>query len=74
MNLEYPSKENLKLLLHELADHLGVVNRKIMDPDDYDIDKYDDLKLMYDMITQKTNLSAAEKQAFIEELRSVRKS
>lgn len=73
MNLDYPSQENLTYLLEALADHLGVVNRKIMDPGDYDVDKYDDLKLMYDLIIQKGQLSAAEKQAFIEELRSVRK-
>ncbi|GAB3067523.1 DUF1128 domain-containing protein [Virgibacillus ainsalahensis] len=74
MNLDYPSQENMKIILNELADRLNVVNRTILDPDDYNIDKYDDLKLMYDMILQKGNLSAAETQAFIEELRTVRKS
>ncbi|PAV29971.1 hypothetical protein CIL05_08825 [Virgibacillus profundi] len=74
MNLEYPSQENLEIILNELADRLDVVNRTIMDPEDYDLDKYDDLKFMYDMITQKGRLSASETQAFIEELRAVRKA
>ncbi|MFD1038017.1 DUF1128 domain-containing protein [Virgibacillus byunsanensis] len=74
MNLENPTQENLKFLLDELADRLKVVNRTIMDPEDYDIDKYDDIKFMYDMIVQKGHLSASEAQAFIDELRSVRKS
>ncbi|WP_100010989.1 DUF1128 family protein [Lentibacillus sediminis] len=73
MNLEYPSEENLAFILNELADRLNVVNRSLLDPEDYDIDKYDDIKLMYDLILQKGSLSAAETQAFIEELREVRK-
>ncbi|MBP1968132.1 uncharacterized protein YfkK (UPF0435 family) [Virgibacillus natechei] len=73
MTLENPTQENLKILLDEIADQVGVANRALMDPEDYDLDKYDELKLMYDMIMQKGQLSAAETQAFIEELRSVRK-
>jgi uncharacterized protein YfkK (UPF0435 family) len=63
----------MKIILEELADRLGVVNRTLMDPEDYDLGKYDELKLMYDMIINKGSLSASETQAFIEELRSVRK-
>ncbi|MEN1966906.1 DUF1128 family protein [Lentibacillus sp. N15] len=73
MGLENPSAENLKIILDDLAETLGVVNRSIMDPEDYDLDKYDDLKFMYDMIKQKGKLSASETRAFIDELRSVRK-
>ncbi|MGY0691525.1 DUF1128 domain-containing protein [Virgibacillus sp. FSP13] len=73
MGLENPSTENLKIILDELAEMLGVVNRSIMDPEDYDLNKYEDLKFMYDMVKQKGQLSASETQAFIDELRSVRK-
>ncbi|WP_106497653.1 DUF1128 domain-containing protein [Lentibacillus sp. Marseille-P4043] len=73
MGLENPSTENLKVILEEFADILGVVNRSIMDPEDYDLNKYEDLKFMYDMVKQKGQLSASETQAFIDELRSVRK-
>ncbi|CDQ40146.1 MULTISPECIES: DUF1128 domain-containing protein [Virgibacillus] len=73
MNLEQPTEENLKILLDGIAERLDVVNRTIMDPKDYDLNKYNELKLMYDMINQKGHLSAQETQAFIEELRAVRK-
>ncbi|GAA0435562.1 MAG: DUF1128 domain-containing protein [Bacillota bacterium] len=73
MSLEKPSAENLKILLDEIAEQLDVVNRTIMDPEDYDLNKYEEIKFMYDMIKQKGRLSAQETQAFIEELRSVRK-
>ncbi|MUV39995.1 UPF0435 protein [Lentibacillus sp. JNUCC-1] len=73
MNLEQPTEENLKYILEDLTERLGVVNRSLMDHEDYDLDKYDELKMMYDMIKQKGQLSAPETQAFISELRSVRK-
>ncbi|WP_404452577.1 DUF1128 domain-containing protein [Virgibacillus necropolis] len=74
MNLEQPSEENLKNMLDELADRLKVANRSLLDPEDYDLEKYDDIKFMYDMVVQKGHLSASETQAFIDELRSVRKA
>jgi len=73
MNLDNPSYENLGYILDVLADKLSVANRSLLDPEDYNIGKYDDLKLMYDMVINKGTLSAGETQAFIDELRSVRK-
>ncbi|WP_430785989.1 DUF1128 domain-containing protein [Virgibacillus flavescens] len=74
MNLEQPTEENLKLLLDELGDRLKVANRSLLDHEDYDLEKYDDIKFMYDMVVQKGHLSASETQAFIDELRTVRKA
>lgn len=74
MNLNQPSEENLKILLNELADCLKVANRGLLDSDDYDLEKYDEIKFMYDMVVQKGYLSASETQAFIDELRTVRKT
>ncbi|WP_339227678.1 DUF1128 domain-containing protein [Oceanobacillus sp. FSL K6-2867] len=73
MSLEVKSVENMEILLEELADKLQVVNRSIMDPEDYDLEKYDDLKFMYDIVAKKGKLSASETQAFIEELSLIRK-
>lgn len=73
MNLENANEGNMKILLEGLAEQLNVVNRSIMDPEDYDLSKYEDLKFMYDMVVQKGQLSAPEKQAFIEELAAIRK-
>ncbi|WP_096269916.1 DUF1128 domain-containing protein [Paucisalibacillus globulus] len=74
MNLENPTKENLEIMLNDLAERLSVVNRAIMDAEDYDLSKYEEIKFLYDMIVKKGSLSVSETQAFIEELRSVRKS
>lgn len=74
MNLDNPSKENLSYIMNELAQHLMVANKALFDPEDYDIEKYEDLKRMYDMVLLKGKLSGSETQAFIAELRSVRKT
>ncbi|HLR80238.1 MAG TPA: DUF1128 domain-containing protein [Bacillota bacterium] len=73
MDLERPTLKNLKYILDDLAERLDVANRLIMDPDDYDLNKYEQLKDMYEFVLQKERLTPSETHAFIEELRSVRK-
>lgn len=73
MNLQNPSEENLKYMLEKMSAKLDVANQIVFNPDGYDIEKYDDLKFMYDVIMQKDNFSTSEIHAFIDELRSVRK-
>lgn len=74
MDLTKPSEENLKYILEQLLIKLNVVNRALLDPVDYDLNKYEDLKFMYDVVLQKGRLSAPETEAFISELRTTRKS
>ncbi|CQR47727.1 hypothetical protein BN1058_02054 [Paraliobacillus sp. PM-2] len=71
--LNEATKENLAYLLEEIAKKLQVVNQSIMDPEDYDLKKYDQLKLLYDVLQQKEQLSVSETQAFVQELATIRK-
>lgn len=73
MNLDQPNTENMKYILDTLSEELQIVNRSIMEVEDYNLDKYEDLKMMYEMVKSKGQLSAFEKQAFIQELSSIRK-
>lgn len=73
MQLEQPSTENMEYMLQALAEKLQVVNRSIMDVEDYNLEKYEDLKWMYDLVISKGRLSASETQAFISELAAIRK-
>ncbi|HLR60750.1 MAG TPA: DUF1128 domain-containing protein [Pseudogracilibacillus sp.] len=73
MDLNEPTQENLKYILNELAKKLDIANRVLVNDEDYDINRYDDLKYMYDVVVRKEQLSVNEKHAFIDELRSVRK-
>jgi|GEM_PF-721234 len=73
MSLTNATEENLQFILEQLAKKLDVANQIVFDPKGYDLDKYEELKHMYDFIMKKDHLSTAEIQAFIDELRSVRK-
>lgn len=73
MNLDQPNTKNMKYILDTLSEELQIVNRSIMEVEDYNLDKYEDLKMMYEMVKSKGQLSAFEKQAFIQELSSIRK-
>jgi uncharacterized protein YfkK (UPF0435 family) len=73
LNLEEKSEENLAHIIHEMGRMLQVVNDSIMDPKDYDLDNYEELKSLYDLLQQKGKLTVAETQAFIAELREYRK-
>lgn len=74
MNLDQPTQENLKYILEQLGDKLGVANRILLDEKDYDLNKYDDLKFLFDHVIKSGKLSPAETAAFIDELRTVRKA
>ncbi|HLR71076.1 MAG TPA: DUF1128 domain-containing protein [Pseudogracilibacillus sp.] len=74
MDLDTPTPENLKYLLEQLGKKLGVANRILLDEKDYDLNRYDDLKFLYDHVSKSGTLSPAEAHAFIDELRAVRKS
>lgn len=74
MDLDKPTEENLKYILEQLGDKLGVANRILLDVKDYDLNRYDDIKFLYEHVLKAGTLSPAETHAFIDELRAVRKS
>ena len=73
MDLDKPTEENLKYILDQLGDMLGVANRIMLDVKDYDLNRYDDIKFLYEHVLKAGTLSPAETHAFIDELRAVRK-
>lgn len=74
MNLENKSEENLSFMLTKIANKLEVANKSLFNIKDYDIDKYEDLKFMYEMVVKKDKLSPLEIQAFLDELKKARKT
>ncbi|MCP3031163.1 DUF1128 domain-containing protein [Halobacillus sp. A1] len=73
MSLQEPTRDNLSIIIGDMADRLQVVNRSIMDPEDYDLDKYSEIKSLHDIIQSKGQLSVSEIQAFVQELGAYRK-
>jgi|SRR5699024_4240314 len=73
MSLEQPTVDNLSFMLNEIGEKLKVANRGLLDPEDYDLNRYTDIKMMYDIVTEKGQLTASEANAFISELGAARK-
>lgn len=73
MSLDQATEENLSVMLNQLADKLKVANRGLFDAEDYDINKYSELKLLHEVVVTKGRLSALETQAFVNELATIRK-
>jgi len=63
----------MEFILGELTKQLDVANHGLFDPNDYDLNKYNDLKSLYDMVIKTGKLSPMETQAFISELKKIRK-
>jgi len=73
VDLHIASKENMEFILEELTKQLDVANHSLFDPDDYDLNKYNDLKSLFDMVSKTGKLSPMETEAFIAELKKIRK-
>ncbi|TGB04837.1 DUF1128 domain-containing protein [Halobacillus salinus] len=74
MSLEQATEENLAYIIKDMAEKLQVVNRSLMDPEDYDINHYEEIKSLHDIVEMKGQLSVSEIQAFVQELGQYRKS
>ncbi|MYL48726.1 DUF1128 family protein [Halobacillus litoralis] len=73
MSLQEANQENLEVIINDMAEKLQVVNRSLMDPEDYDLNKYEEIKSLHDIIEMKGQLSVSEIQAFVQELGQYRK-
>ncbi|GEN54175.1 MULTISPECIES: DUF1128 domain-containing protein [Halobacillus] len=73
MSLQEANQENLEVIINDMAEKLQVVNRSLMDPEDYDLNKYEEIKSLHDIIEMKGSLSVSEIQAFVQELGQYRK-
>ncbi len=73
MSMEIPSKENMALILDELKKKLTMANTSVMNPDTFDLDVYEDLLDLYQMVTRKERISISEMEAIVSELGNLRK-
>ena len=74
LNLDRKSEENLAFIVTEMGKKLQVVNAdSLMNPNDYQLDSYNELKSLYELLVSKNKLTVSETHAFIDELRKHRK-
>ncbi|RSL31393.1 DUF1128 domain-containing protein [Salibacterium salarium] len=73
MNLEEQTQENLNFMVEEIAKKLQVVNSSAIQPENFDLNQYDDIKDLYDMLDNKDKVSVSEMDAIISELGKLKK-
>lgn len=73
MSLETPSKENMVFILDELKKKLTMANTSVMNPEAFDLEVYEDLLDLYQLVTRKERISISEMEAIVSELGSMRK-
>lgn len=75
MDLDKPSKENIIYMIDAIKGHLKLVNAGLIDPDDYELDQYEEIKDLYTMVERKKgNLTMMELDGILAELGDLRKS
>jgi uncharacterized protein YfkK (UPF0435 family) len=72
-DLQEATQENLAILVEGIKAKLNMANTAVMRAEDFDLENYDDLLFLYNMVQKKSNFSINEMTAIVEELGSMRK-
>jgi uncharacterized protein YfkK (UPF0435 family) len=73
MDLNNENYENLSFMIEGLKKKLQLVNSGLIQPDDYELNKYDDVKELYDMVMKMPSFSIRDMEGIVEELASLKK-
>jgi uncharacterized protein YfkK (UPF0435 family) len=73
MDLNNENYENLAFMIEGLKKKLQLVNSGLIQPDDYELNKYDDVKELYDMVMKMPSFSIRDMEGIVEELASLKK-
>ncbi|MCM3732199.1 DUF1128 domain-containing protein [Fictibacillus nanhaiensis] len=73
MDLNNENYENLAFMIEGLKKKLQLVNSGLIQPEDYELNKYDDIKELYDMVMKMPSFSIRDMEGIVEELASLKK-
>lgn len=73
MNLDEANDDNLAFIIHDLGKRLNIVNRSLLDPDDFRLDDYEEVRDIYEMVVKRSNLSSMDIEGILSELGELRK-
>jgi uncharacterized protein YfkK (UPF0435 family) len=68
MDLSNENFENLSYMIENLKKKLQIVNSGIIQPEDYELNKYEDIKELYDMVMKMPSFSIRDMESIVEEL------
>ena len=73
VDLHLKSPENIDYMIEQITTKLKMVNVGALNPSHFNLDKYEDIRDIYEMVMKKNTFSPNEMQAIVEELGTLRK-
>lgn len=74
MDLSIKSQENVVYMVKQIIEKLQLVNASVIKAEDFNLDRYDDLYDLYELVTKKSNFSISEMEAIAGELGNLREN
>ncbi|XID95925.1 DUF1128 domain-containing protein [Paenibacillaceae bacterium WGS1546] len=72
MDLSQPTQRNVEYMIEEIKSKLRMATGSAMQASSFTVDKYEDLKDIYDMVRSKERFSISEVEALVSELGKLR--
>lgn len=73
MNLEEKTEENIAYMVKQIRTKLQAVNQAALRSEHFDLQKYDELKEIYELVENKETFSLQEMDAIVSELGALTK-
>ncbi|QJD84341.1 DUF1128 domain-containing protein [Cohnella herbarum] len=72
MDLNQPTQQNVEYMIEAIKTKLRMATGAAMQASSFTVDKYEDLKDIYDMVNSKERFSISEVEALVSELGRLR--
>ncbi|GMK42067.1 hypothetical protein PCCS19_51260 [Paenibacillus sp. CCS19] len=72
MNLNEPTISNVAFMIDEIKSKLKMATAAAMQPNHFDLNRYEDIKDIYEVIASKPSFSISEVEALVSELGKLR--
>ncbi|CAM4456188.1 DUF1128 domain-containing protein [Paenibacillus tarimensis] len=73
-DLSQPSQENVKYMIEEIKNKLRMASGAAMQASNFNLDQYEDIKDLYEVVASKDKFSISEVEALVSELGKLRSS
>ncbi|WP_020620203.1 DUF1128 domain-containing protein [Paenibacillus daejeonensis] len=71
-NLNEPSQENIAFMIEAIKAKLRMASAAAMQSSNFSINDYEDIKELYEIVTEKNNISISEVEGIVAELGKLR--
>jgi uncharacterized protein YfkK (UPF0435 family) len=71
-DLTQPTQENVEFMIEEIKTKLRMATGAAMQPSHFNVNRYEDIKELYDVVDGKSKFSISEVEALVSELGKLR--